>query len=133
MNSPATNPEITPRIWRVAALLAAGLVLLLSVASVSPALHNWLHDLGHNEHTAHACSHDATDSAAPDSSHAPESENHACAVTLLANGHAWIALFSTLLLFWSTAISTVSVFPEHLLTLASVDHAWPHSCGPPMA
>jgi hypothetical protein len=73
------------RLWRVMALFAAGLVMLLSFSAVNPELHAWLHEQ-HADHSDHSCSHasSATDTV-PDSG-SEAGENHACAVTLFAHG-----------------------------------------------
>lgn len=63
------------------AVLASGLVLLLSFSAVSPGLHAWLHDES-ADHPRHACTH----AAAGEASDAPAEESHACAVTLFAHG-----------------------------------------------
>ena len=57
------------------------LVLLLSFASVSPALHSWLHadpECGHH--------HDDHGHAPEHSESSDESDSHYCAVTLLGSG-----------------------------------------------
>lgn len=131
MRSSAASSSLPSRLWRGVALLAAVLVLLLSVSSVSPALHAWLHDLGH-DHAEHTCPHHGARAATSDSAPAPDGEDHQCAVTLFAHGHLLAALFVALLLFIG-ATWIIPVFPTRLLALASIDYAWPHGCGPPAA
>ncbi len=131
MISRTANSDTAPRLWRALALLVAGLVLLLSTASVSPALHTWLHDFYPEDHAPHDCSHETTDAEASSPSQIPEEEGHVCAVTLWANGHVVIAFLNALLLFLTIAASDAPVVSGPLLAIASVDYAWPHSCGPP--
>ena len=90
---PALTTRLPSRFWRAVALLSAGVVLLLSMASVSPELHAWLHEATelksdaclHHKHAAHTPLHEADDSAAPE---------HECAVTLFSHGvvHHTVAL-----------------------------------------
>lgn len=131
MSSDHTNPAFPARIWRAIAVLAAGMVMLLSASSVSPALHEWLHDLG-QDHAGHSCLHHGTHSTEDETSDVAGRGDHQCAVTLFAQGHVLTALFIALL-FLIVAVSPAPVFPARLLAFAAVDYAWPHSCGPPAA
>jgi len=69
--------------------LAAGIVFLLSLSAVSPALHGWLHAT-QKEGPAHACPHHAARAGAELPSDTPGSERdeseHGCAVTMFAHG-----------------------------------------------
>lgn len=62
MTAPASLAHSPSRFQRACALLAAGLLLLLTLSAVSPLLHAWLH---------------------ADADHEP---NHQCAVVLFASG-----------------------------------------------
>lgn len=73
---------------RVVAAFGAWLVMLLTLSSVSPELHAWLHasakrDLQHTCSHRHAHTHSAGSESIPVS---PDSDNHDCAVTLFAHG-----------------------------------------------
>ncbi|AOS43834.1 hypothetical protein Verru16b_00892 [Lacunisphaera limnophila] len=63
---------------RIIAGVGAGLVLLLTVAAASPAVHVWLH--GHAGDETHACEHHHTDEAPA------AAEEAGCAVTLFCHG-----------------------------------------------
>jgi hypothetical protein len=82
------------------AVLAVALVALLSVSSVSPELHAWLHQSNAtNDHRV--CGHHAVPESASSTEHAShppgpdEGETHVCAVTLFGQG---VAFFSGALL-----------------------------------
>lgn len=78
--------SVIPCLRRGVALLSVGLVLLLSVSSVSPELHTWLHVRFEPE--AAACAHHAH------AKHVPQTHDdgdrsdptHDCAVTLFSHG-----------------------------------------------
>src|SRR5687768_12055923 len=79
-------PLMPSRPWRAVAPLAIGLVMLLMLSAVSPALHAWLHPKAnpHQQTCAHHESH-----AAAEASHAPDSDRrgeHECAVTMFSQG-----------------------------------------------
>ena len=83
-NQPTVSP--LPRISRVVATLAAALVMVLSLATVSPELHAWLHDRG-EDRAAQACPHrHAAESATPVADSSGHGESHECAVTLFSQG-----------------------------------------------
>jgi len=87
--------SMPPRLWRVVASFAAGLVMVLTLSSVSPELHAWLHKPGQDKSTTHSCPHHGADST----SHAPgsnEVEDHDCAVTMFSHGvvHHAVALLT---------------------------------------
>jgi len=68
--------------------LAAGLVMLLSLSSVSPELHVWLHEKG-QESATHVCAHHDAHAASDTPEHAPDSDrsdDHTCAVTMFSHG-----------------------------------------------
>lgn len=70
------------------AVLASAMVMLLSMTSVSPELHAWLHQKAQPD-TAHVCPHHAAHGAASSASHVPDSsdgETHQCAVTMFSHG-----------------------------------------------
>ncbi len=73
---------------RVLAAVCAGMVVLLSAASVSPALHAWLHGETAESSPHHDCTHShAHDhSGAHDDSGEPDSGSHKCAITLFSHG-----------------------------------------------
>lgn len=115
-------------LWhRLIGAWGVGLVLLLSVLAVRPDFHEAF------------CRHDAKAVACSHSHHShgdasPEREGTAdsCVVALFAQGHVLATLIIPLLLFMA-AVRAASAFPTKLLTLVSVDYAWPHGCGPPVA
>ncbi len=97
---PTTRHSTLPPWLRVVAWACATLVLLLSLASVSPQLHSELHascDHGH-------C-HD--DAPAPSTDH-----DHDCAVTLFAQGVALFAQFSALSAPFFQELPSVCRLPE---------------------
>jgi hypothetical protein len=65
-------------VWRFSAGLGAALVLLLTVAAASPAVHAWLH--GHAEDEPHACAHQHEHDTPR------QAEEAGCAVTLFSHG-----------------------------------------------
>jgi hypothetical protein len=90
MNPPRHSDALPSRLWRGIAVLAAGLVMLLAVSSVSPELHAWLHD-EKSPHTGHECPHHPSghQAATPVSDAAGtdgDARQHECAVTLFAHG-----------------------------------------------
>lgn len=71
---------------RVLAVVCAGMILLLSSAAVSPALHAWIHGETFEHANAHVCEHAEHDDAGEsDTDHARE-HGHACAITLFSHG-----------------------------------------------
>lgn len=74
----ASKPAL---VIRAVALLSAGMVVLLSFASVSPELHAWLHKP--YQAKAHPCSHHGPE--AHDDNESSHSA-HSCAVTLFSHG-----------------------------------------------
>ena len=82
------------RLWRAMAWLASAMAMLLTMTSVSPELHAWLHEKAQPD-TTHVCPHHAAHSA----SHVPDStddDTHQCAVTLFSHGvvHQAATLFA---------------------------------------
>ena len=75
-------------LWRAVALLGAGLVMMLSLSSVSPEMHAWLHEKA-SESAPHKCAHHGA-SAHSDSTanvpHSNEGEEDSCAVTMFSHG-----------------------------------------------
>ena len=83
---PAAHSSLPTRFRRAVALLSAGTVWLLSLASVSPQLHAWLHEAAQPEHRG--CPHHqhaAPDAPLPADVDQPAS-GHECAVTLFSHG-----------------------------------------------
>ncbi|HUR56656.1 MAG TPA: hypothetical protein VM029_03030 [Opitutaceae bacterium] len=79
------------RFARMVASLAAAMVMVLSLSTVSPELHAWLHDKAQPQEQTHVCPHHAAPGAAGHASHAPapdsdESDTHQCAVTMFSHG-----------------------------------------------
>lgn len=93
---PAMSTHNPSLLARVTAVLAVGLVLALSLLSVSPELHGWLHGPeGAGEHADHEAEAPVGDS------------DHSCAVTLFAHGVETLLVFCLLLLARPLARSTV--------------------------
>ena len=76
------------RLWRAVAFLGMGLVMLLSLSSVSAELHAWLHEKA-PEDAPHKCAQHGA-SAHSDSTanvpHSNEGEGDSCAVTMFSHG-----------------------------------------------
>jgi hypothetical protein len=90
MHPSRPSDALPSRLWRGIAGLAAVLVMFMSVSSVSPELHAWLHE-GNSPHAGHDCPHHkASHEAGTPLSGAADSEGqgrqHECAVTLFARG-----------------------------------------------
>lgn len=76
---------------RVLAAVCAGMVLLLSAASVSPSLHAWIHGETSDHAAAHVCEHTHAGAAHDDDdgpSDTADTRKHAheCAITLFSHG-----------------------------------------------
>lgn len=82
----SVHPVLPSRCWRAVALLSAGTVWLLSLASVSPQLHSWLHAAAQAEH--HGCPHHGRPAAdLPQAGGVDQpAGDHECAVTLFSRG-----------------------------------------------
>jgi len=106
---------------RLVAMLGIALVLILNVLAVQPDLHEALCE--HNKTSTHqGCSgHSHSDN---------DTDSDACVVTQFAHGHILAAPILLLLLIGLVRI--VSIFPERVVLLASVDHQLPLVCGPPL-
>ncbi len=79
MTSQQPKPAKSRSHYQVVSAALALLVLMLSLASASPTLHDWLH-------ADTECSHHHDDHGAEHSDTSEDPDNHACAVTLLNSG-----------------------------------------------
>lgn len=116
---------------RVACVLGVAVALMMVVVAVRFRLSG---DPGHHATAVHAhCHHHGATSPA-DHDHKGEISKadtaEACVVVRSGNGPVLVTLFTTLLPL-SVAADVKSAWPAQVLALASVDHAWPHGCGPP--
>ncbi|OAM90372.1 hypothetical protein OH491_01295 [Termitidicoccus mucosus] len=117
-------------LYRIASVLGVALILMLSVLAVRS---DWHELFCHHEAESHACSHREDASPAHQHGEAGDIDSaEGCVVTLFAQGHVLAALFFALSLFIAI-VRIVSGFPTRVLALVSVDHRWPHGCGPPLA
>lgn len=124
---------------RVLAVVCAALVLTLSSAAWSPALHAWLH--GESSDHAHAsCAHshshphgDAHANApVPADDHAADPHaTHDCAITLFAHGVTLASAFLSLLDHHALAPTVTPVAPDHV-TPPSPSHLRPQPQAPPI-
>jgi len=80
-------------LWRVMALLSAGMVMILALSSVSPEIHALLHSQAAvNE--PQACAHHGHEHSPASGSQ--EADEHGCAVTMFSHGVVYqvVALFT---------------------------------------
>lgn len=122
---------------RVLAVVCAGMILLLSAAAASPALHAWLHSETPVPAAALACEHAHTQAGAQDDSsdsdHAREREHaHECAITLFSHGVTLASLLVATLDHLSAASDTAPA-PHDRVTPPGPRHLRPQPQAPPIA
>ena len=121
-----------PAPWlRVLAVLCAVLVMTLSSATWSPALHAWLH--GGSLGVEQACANDSPGNAnvENDATEASEADAHDCAITLFANG---VALANALFVALEHLADASNFIPaaQDRVALTSPEHLRPPPQAPPI-
>jgi hypothetical protein len=120
---------------RVLAAACAGLILLLTAASVSPALHAWLHGESLESAHDHICSaHDHGPAHGEDEHPAPSPEGHVvshdCAISLFAHGvtlaHAFLVALDQ-----PRVVQAVDIAPSCRVILSESRHLRPQPQAPP--